>query len=121
MRIFKNKAFKRWAEQIGLKDDALKTAVNEIAKGLYEANLGGNLFKKRVGVNGKGKRGGARTILVFKKEDKALFMYGFAKNTKANITELDEKLCKKVADIFLSWDAQAINSAIKNNEIIEVL
>lgn len=41
MRIFKNKAFNRWAKEIDLSDQELKTAVLEINQGLYEANLGG--------------------------------------------------------------------------------
>lgn len=48
MRIFKNKAFHRWSKEIGFSNNRLKEAVNEINKGLYEANLGGNIFKKRV-------------------------------------------------------------------------
>lgn len=121
MRIFKNILFNRWAEQVGLKDEILKSAVDEITDGLYEANLGGNLFKKRIGIKGKGKRGGARTILAFKKDDKALFIYGFAKSARANIDKAEEKLCKKIAAVFLSWDAHDIKVAIKNREIIEVL
>lgn len=121
MRIFKNILFNRWAEQVGLKDEALKSAVNEITAGLYEANLGGSLFKKRVALKGKGKGGGARTILAFKKDDKVLFIYGFAKNAKANISEAEERLCKKIAAVFLSWGAHDINTAIKNREIIEVM
>ena len=85
MRIFKNNFFDKWARSIDLKDKTLKTAVDEIAAGLYDANLGGCLFKKRIGLKGKGKSGGIRTIIAFKKEDKAFFIYGFAKNEKANI------------------------------------
>ncbi len=39
MRIFKTKAFHRWAKDVGLSDKELKEAVNEINNGLYEANL----------------------------------------------------------------------------------
>lgn len=121
MRIFKNILFDKWAKKMSLKDDVLKIAIDEIIAGLYDANLGGHLFKKRIGIKGKGKRGGARTILAFKKDDKALFIYGFAKNDKSNINEDEEKLCKKIADVFLSWSGNYINIAIKNKEIIEVL
>ena len=121
MRIFKNILFNKWAYKIGLENEILKTAVAEISSGLYEANLGGHVYKKRIGLKGKGKRGGVRTIIAFKKDDKALFIYGFAKSDKANIDEAEEKLCKKFATLFLSYNDDDINTAIKNREIIEVL
>jgi hypothetical protein len=52
VHIFKNRVFHRWAKEIGLSDNTLKDAVNEISNGLYEANLGGNVFKKRVALDG---------------------------------------------------------------------
>jgi len=88
---------------------------------LYEANLGWYLFKKRIGLKGKGKRGGLRTIIAFKKEDKAFFIYGFVKNKKANIDEAEEKTYKKLAILLLSCSDDTINNAIKNKELIEVL
>ena len=120
MRIFKNNHFNKWACDIGLDDTVLKTAIDEISAGLYEANLGGFLFKKRIGLKGLGKSGGVRTIVVFKKEDKAFFIYGFAKNKKANIDEAEEKICKKLAALFLSYSDYAIGIAIKKKELIEV-
>jgi len=121
MRIFKNIFFNKWAEQIGLTDETLKVVINEIAAGLYEASLGGNLFKKRIGIKGKGKRGGVRTIIAFKKEDKAFFMYGFAKNKKANIDMTEEKIYKKLAALLLSYSDKEVDTAVKNKEFIEVL
>jgi hypothetical protein len=56
-------------------------------RGLVDADLGGHVFKKRVAVPGKGKSGGARTLLVYRAGTKAFFVYGFAKNTRANIKE----------------------------------
>jgi len=104
-----------------LENEALKKAITEISAGLYDANLGGHLYKKRISLNGKGKRGGVRTILAFKKEATAFFMYGFAKNEKTNIDDAEEKLCKKFAALFLSYSEDAIEIAIKNGELMEVL
>jgi hypothetical protein len=121
MRIFKTSFFHKWAKKIGLENETIKIAVDEISSGLYDANLGGHLYKKRVGLKGRGKSGGLRTIIAFKKEEKAFFVYGFAKNEKANIDEIEEKIYKKLAALFLSYNDDAINLAIKNKEIIEVL
>jgi hypothetical protein len=121
MRIFKNIFFHKWSKKIGLEDESLKMAITEISAGLYDANLGGHLYKKRMGLKGKGKRGGIRTILAFKKDEKAFFIYGFTKNEKANIDDAEEKLCKKFAALFLSYSEDTINIAIKSRELIEVL
>lgn len=46
-----------------LTDSSLCAAVLEMAQGLIDADLGGGVFKKRVGLAGRGKRGGARTLV----------------------------------------------------------
>ena len=121
MQIFKTKLFHQWVRKIGLDNTALKTAVNEIVSGLYEASLGGHLFKKRIRLKGKGKSSGVRTIIAFKKEDKAFFVYGYAKNKKANINETEKRIYKEVAILLFSYNGEDINCAIKNKELIEVL
>ena len=52
-----------------LSDSALADAVNEMARGLIDADLGGGLVKKRLGLAGRGKRGGARTLVATNKGD----------------------------------------------------
>ena len=48
MIIYKTRWFDRWARKEGLNDLSLCTAVNEMTAGLYEADLGGELVKKRI-------------------------------------------------------------------------
>jgi hypothetical protein len=98
----------------------LKEAVNEMQQGLYEANLGGCIYKKRVSIRGKGKRSGARTIVAFKAHDKAIFIYGFTKNQKDNITGIEQEALKKLAKFYFGCDDSQINKAIKHGELIEV-
>lgn len=66
MRIFKNKAFNRWAAKEGLDDDALRATVDEMDRGLLDADLGEHVIKKRVAVGGRGKSGGVRTLLAYR-------------------------------------------------------
>ena len=61
MRKFKTKLFNRWSVKEGLTDAVLLSALKEIVHGLVDANLGGHVYKKRVRMDGRGKRGGART------------------------------------------------------------
>ena len=67
MQLFKTKAFSRWARVEGLGDDAFAAAVFEIEAGLIDAELGGQVVKKRVALPGRGRRGGTRTLVAFKK------------------------------------------------------
>lgn len=80
MRILKCRTFYEWARDEKISDICLRQAVFELTNGLYGANLGGGLYKLRVARKGQGKRGGYRTIIAFRLNDRAVFMYGFAKN-----------------------------------------
>ena len=60
-RVFKTRHFSRWMRKTELTDSALCEAVAEMSQGLIDADLGGGVVKKRVGLAGRGKRGGART------------------------------------------------------------
>ena len=71
----------------GLSEPALRLALKEIQAGLVDADLGGCLFKKRVALPGRGRRGGARTVIVSNLRDRYFFVLGFAKNEQENIAE----------------------------------
>lgn len=120
MRIFKNKAFNKWAAKEGLSDDALWTAVDEMERGLIDADLGGHVMKKRVAVGGRGKRGGVRTLLAYKSGDKAFFVYGFAKNVRANVSTDELKALKHLAKELMSYGDKALTKAIRHGALIEV-
>ena len=85
-RVFKTRYFSRWFRNVGLSDAALYQAVKEMEKGLIEANLGGDVVKKRLALPGRGKRGGARTLVATNKDNRWFFLFGFRKNERANIT-----------------------------------
>ncbi len=121
MQIYKTKLFNRWAEKEGLTDELLEIAVKELARGLIDADLGGHVYKKRVGLAGRGKRGGARTLIAFKVEDKAFFMYGFTKNARSNISDKELKALRLLAEQLLGYSPKALEKAIQAGELIEVV
>ena len=120
MQIFQNKAFHRWAQELGISDRKLQEAVDEIDQGLYEANLGGNVFKKRVSLEGRGKSAGARTIVAFKTDKGAFFVYGYAKNVRSNISEHEEIALKKLARLYFSYTEDQLARALSVGELMEV-
>ena len=121
MRIFKLKLFNKWAKKESLTENLLKQAIQEMEQGLIDADLGGQVYKKRVGIQGRGKRGGVRTIIAFKIEEKAFFMYGFAKNQRDNIETNQLKALKILANKLLNYNDNDLETALKTGEIIEVL
>jgi hypothetical protein len=66
-RVFKTRHFSRWLSKSGLTDAVLCVAVSEMESGLIDADLGGGIVKKRVPLAGRGKRGGARTLVATNK------------------------------------------------------
>ena len=120
MQAFKIKAFAKWANGEGLGDDALAMAVAEMEKGLIDAKLGGQVVKKRVALPGRGKRGSTRTLVAFRQGNKAFFIYGFAKNERANISDKELRALKMLAKELVSYTAGALAKATKAGELIEI-
>lgn len=120
MLVYKNKDFKKWAKKQGIKDSDLLKAISEMNDGLFDANLGTNVYKKRLAYGSKGKRGGVRTILAFRLNEKAFFIYGFAKNEIENITEKDVEALKIYAKMYLNFNDNEIETAIRIGDLVEV-
>jgi hypothetical protein len=118
--VYKTRWFDRWARKQGLTDSSLCAAVCEIMTGLYEADLGGGLLKKRVARAGQGKSGGFRTLVATNKGSRWFFMYGFAKNERGNIDKDEEEALKKLAVHLLSLTEYALDKAERTGELVEV-
>lgn len=121
MRVFKTKWFNKWMLKEGLTNKDLILAVDEMGKGLIDANLGGNVYKKRVAKAGQGKSGSTRTIIAFRIEDKAFFIYGFAKNDKDNITNKELEAFKILSNDVLNYSDEKITRLLVTKELVEVL
>ncbi|MEJ1296938.1 MAG: type II toxin-antitoxin system RelE/ParE family toxin [Candidatus Sedimenticola sp. (ex Thyasira tokunagai)] len=121
MQIFKSRSFNRWAKKERLTDEVLKTAVKELGIGLVDADLGGNVYKKRIGLAGRGKRAGVRTLIAFHVGNKAFFLYGFGKNVRANISNKELKSLRLLAGELLGYTDKALTKAVEAKELIEVL
>jgi len=77
MIIYKTRWFDKWARKQDLDDVSLCAAVNEMIAGLYDADLGSGLFKKRIARPRKGKRNGFRTLIATNKGDRWIFVFGW--------------------------------------------
>ncbi len=120
MQIYKHKVFNQWIKKEKINDQALLVAINEISRGLFDANLGGGLYKKRVAGHSQGKRGAYRTLLAFKRDGRAIFVFGFAKNERANIAPSEKAIFKKLAKDYLLSTNKEIFNLVKIGELIEI-
>ncbi|WP_404790593.1 type II toxin-antitoxin system RelE/ParE family toxin [Altericista sp. CCNU0014] len=120
MKIHKTRWFVRWARKQGLNDSSLCDAVREMSEGLYEADLGGGLIKKRIARPGQGKRGSFRTLIATNKGNRWVFVYGFSKNERSNIDKDEEEALKKLASELLALTSEAIEQAKRAGELMEV-
>ncbi|KYC42938.1 hypothetical protein WA1_12560 [Scytonema hofmannii PCC 7110] len=120
MKIYKNRTFDRWARKEGLNNLSLCNAVNEMAAGLYDADLGGGLFKKRIAKPGKGKSGGFRTLVATNNEDRWFFIFGFSKNERSNVDKDEEEALKMLSKQLLAYTPEELEQAKNSNVLIEV-
>jgi|SaaInlStandDraft_3_1057020.scaffolds.fasta_scaffold128877_1 hypothetical protein len=120
IKIYKNKSFYKWAKKEGIKDLEIAKAVVEMEQGLIGADLEDICIKKRVPLRNRGKSSGARTLVAYKKSNKAFFLYGFAKNERANISDRDQKALKELGDYYLSLSIRSLSHAIDKRRLFEV-
>lgn len=120
MNVLKRKNFARWQAGEKLPDAALCKAVKEMESGLIDADLGGFLYKKRVARPGGGKSGGYRTLLSARIGSRYVFLHGFRKNDKANITQDEKKALQYVGKVFLELSADALSKALQAGVLLEV-
>lgn len=121
LRIFKNVWFNRFARQEKLTDEVLIEAITRANKGLIDADLGGSVIKQRIAKAGRGKSGGYRTIIIFRRGERAFFVYGFAKNNQDNLEKYEEDIYKKSAKELLALTDIQLEQLLKNKALTEVI
>lgn len=121
MRVFKNAWFGRFARKEKISADALWDAVDRAEKGLLDADLGGGVIKQRIARPGEGKSKGYRSIVLYRKGDKAFFVYGFPKSDLGNIRDDEAEQFKRAAKMILTLSDDQICQLIENGQFEEVM
>ncbi len=104
----------------GLSDAALCKAVEEMRQGLIDADLGAGVIKKRVPLPGRGKSGGARTLVATNKGDRWFFVFGFGKNERANISPQELDALQAIAADLLKLAADDLDAQVKASALHEI-
>jgi hypothetical protein len=98
----------------------LREAIQRAERGLIDADLGGGLIKQRVARAGQGKSGGYRMMIAYRTGDRAVFLLGFAKNERDNVSEDEMAAMRKLAMVWLHAPAGGIAMAIEDGVLQEV-
>ena len=112
--------FNRWAHDEGLTSEVLVRAVREIEDGLSDGDLGGGIVKKRVRVPGRGKSGGARVLLATNRRDRWVFVYGFLKNQRANISHCELLALYELSRDLLALTEEQLDDRARAKILIEI-
>jgi hypothetical protein len=121
LRVFKNAWFERFAEKENISDHLLWEAIERAEQGLIDADLGSGVIKQCIARPGAGKSKGYRSIVIYRKKDKAFFVYGFPKSELNNIPSNEEAHFKKAAKWILGLSDDQIHQLIENGQFEEVL
>jgi len=120
VRVFKTRAFDRFARRNGIVDATLLTAAALAAEGVVQADLGGGLIKQRIARSGREKSAGFRTIVVLRQGDRAIFVHGFAKKDRANISRAELSALRLLARSLLALSDTDIDRALRTEALLEL-
>ena len=120
MRVFKTKAFARFARREGIDDAALGDAVGRAERGQVDADLGGGVIKQRVARRGAGRSGGFRTVVAYQTGEISVFLYGFAKNERENISSDELKNLRKAARFYFGLSRKDLETAAVAGTLTEI-
>jgi hypothetical protein len=113
-RVFKTGWFNKHATKVGIKDAELCEVAKELMQGLWDADLGGNVYKKRLNENRH------RSIVITKTAYYWIFTYLFAKADRDNISSDELKAFKKLAKDYSVLSNEVIDTQVANKDLMEI-
>jgi len=120
IHIYANRWFAKFAAKEKISDATLADAVHRAQSGLIDADLGHGLIKQRIARQGGGRAGGYRSILIFRSGQRAIFVFAFAKNAKANLSAAELKVYRKAASIMLELGDDEMETEVEAGRLVEV-
>lgn len=112
-RTFKTKWFAKEAKKEGVTDVQLCVAIDQMRSGQAD-NLGGGVFKKRLGKNLY------RSIVLAKGGNYWVYVFLFAKKDQGNIATAELEAFRKLADIYATKADDEIKRELNNKELVEI-
>lgn len=113
VRTFKSSWFAKAARKAHITDEELCFAIRQVMVGQAD-DLGGGVFKKRLGKNQY------RSIVLARAGHYWVYEYLFAKQDRANIEDRELADFRKIAKAYSSLTEQQVNELIQNNDWMEI-
>ncbi len=120
VRIFKTRWVARFSRRERIEDRSLLEAILRAERGIIDADLGGGIIKQRVARPGQGRSGGFRMLVAYRAGDRAVFLYGFAKNERDNIGPDELLSLREIGAAWLAAETRRITTAIAEGVLEEV-
>jgi hypothetical protein len=121
MQVYLTKWMVRFSRRENITHASLRDAIERAERGLIDADLCGGLIKQRVARPGKGRSGGYRTIIAYRRGTRAFFLFGFAKSDRSNIRQDEIAELRKIGANWLSASEEIIAEALDGNELEEAI
>ncbi|TXL65987.1 type II toxin-antitoxin system RelE/ParE family toxin [Zeimonas arvi] len=120
VQLFKTRHFARWMRSTEITDAILRKAMLEMTRGLIDADLGGGLVKKRIGLPGRGKRGGVRALVATRQGDRWIYLFGFQKNERDNIDAAELDAFRTLANDLTRLDDRQMDELRTRGALVEI-
>lgn len=120
MRIFKTKGLAKFARRERIADASMREAIERAERGIIDADLGGGLIKQRVARPGQRRSGGYRMMVAYRTKDRAIFLLGFAKNERENISPKELAALRELVKVWLRASDDQIATAMDDDILQEV-
>lgn len=119
-KVFKTKAFDKFARKSRISDEMLLEAVERANQGLIDADLGHSIIKQRIAREGEGRSGGYRTLIFYQINNRSYFVASFAKNQQQNLSDTEFTALKALAKVYQNLTDDEINLLVQQNRLIEI-
>jgi hypothetical protein len=108
------------AKKVGVADEDICEAIKRAENGSVDARLGSGLIKQRVGLRGRGKSGGVRTIIFYRVGDLAVCLHMFQKNAQKNLTAHETRSYRALAKGIAKLPAAKITALVQEGRWREI-
>lgn len=121
LSVYKSKPFARFARKARITDSDLWKTTQFANEGVIDADLGGEVIKQRIARSGEGKSGGSRSIILFRKNDRAVYVHGFEKKDVANIRPDELEAFRKYAEVYLGYTKAEMAQFVEDGVLFQVM
>lgn len=119
MKYLKNRLFQKGLKDNDLDDGDLKRVLDDVFDG-RGIPLGSKMYKIRGAKEGKGKRGGFRSLFFWKKDEFIVFCLLFAKNEQDDLIPDEKKALKILSNEYDKLTEDEIQKMINKKTFLEV-